>query len=43
VEINSEENREKIMKNIEKRMTEDKWTHNDGKKGNRKEKRKDRR
>jgi hypothetical protein len=43
VEINNEGSREKIIKNIEKRITKNRWTHNDGKKGNRKEESKDRR
>lgn len=41
VERSSEGNREKRIRNIEKCMTEDRWTQNDGKKGNRKEERKD--
>ena len=43
VERNSEGKRGKRIRNIEKCMIEDRWTQNDGKKGNRKEERKDRR
>ena len=42
VERNSEGKRGKRIRNIEKCMIEDRWTQNDGKKGNRKEERKDR-
>jgi hypothetical protein len=41
VERNREGNREKIIRNIEKCMIEDRWAQNDGKKRNRKEERKD--
>jgi len=42
VERNSEGNKEKRIRNIEKRMIEYRWTQSDGKKGNREEEIKDR-